>query len=136
MQIQQDRRWMWLLPLPVGGAPGLRSQGRGAACLVRTDVGREFPVCSAPFIMPTAALVQRTTETSVCPHATTRIRGLPGVTESLSDLATLGNGNPLWVSRTLAHSHLRLLFSSTQTAADRASREPSGRLAKLVTATY
>lgn len=27
--MQEDPRWMCFLPLPVGGAPGLRSQERG-----------------------------------------------------------------------------------------------------------
>lgn len=61
---------LWFLPLPVGGAPGLRSQERGTAVGFGKErcerVWREFPVSCASIIMPTPVHVQKTPKTPMC----------------------------------------------------------------------
>lgn len=84
---------LWFLPLPVGGAPGLRSQERVTAVGFGEErcgrVWREFPVSCASIIMPTPVHVQKTPKTNVCPYASAHTGGPTSMTESLSDLAIL-----------------------------------------------
>lgn len=106
---------MCFLPLPVGGAPGLRSQERGTPIRFGEEsyweVLENF-LCAVTLIMPTPVPVQRTPKTSAYSHATTHTRGPPGWLSPSGTLPLSGNANPLWISPTLAHSYLRLLFTS------------------------
>lgn len=117
-QSQEDLKWMCFLPLPVGGAPGLRSQERGTPIGLGEESyweGLERISCVLWLFgyAHTCPSSENPKDQCVFPCHHTHSRG-PPVWLSLSvTLPPSGNANPLWISPTLAHSYLRLLFTSS-----------------------
>lgn len=93
MHAQQNLKWMWFLPLPVGGAPGLRSPERGTPVGLVWKAVRGFAenwLCAVPLWSCLYLPGEHGPSDQCVPPCCHTHQRPPGMTASLGDLANLG----------------------------------------------